>query len=77
MIFYTGKAFPGWRGSLFIGSLIQHYLARLVLDGAHVIHEERLIGDRTWKFRAVQQAPDGSLYIGVDGGFVGRISPLP
>jgi aldose sugar dehydrogenase len=77
LVFYTGKAFPRWRGSLFLGSLIQHYLARLVLDGGHVIHEERLIPDRTWKFRAVQQAPDGSLYIGVDGGFIARISPVP
>jgi glucose/arabinose dehydrogenase len=76
MIFYTGKAFPRWRGSLFIGSLIRHYLARLVLDGGHVIHEEQLVGDRTWKFRAVQQAPDGSLYIGVDGGFVARMTPV-
>ena len=77
MIFYTGKTFPRWHGSLFIGSLIQHYLARLVLDGSHVIHEERLISDHNWKFRAVQQAPDGSLYIGVDGGFVARVSALP
>lgn len=76
MVFYTGQAFPRWRNSLFIGSLIQHCLDRLVTEGGHVIHEERLIPDRNWKFRDVQQAPDGSLYIGVDGGFIARISPV-
>jgi glucose/arabinose dehydrogenase len=40
-----------------------------------VIHEERLLLDRGWKIRCVQQAPDGSLYIGVDGGLLARISP--
>ena len=76
MLFYTGKDFPRWRNNIFIGSLTVRYLARLVVEGDHVIHEERLLLDRGWKIRAVQQAPDGSLYIGVDGGFLARISPL-
>ena len=76
MIFYKGTAFPRWRGNIFIGSLSIRHLDRLVVEGDHVIHEERLLLDRHWKVRAVQQAPDGSLYIGVDGGLLARISPI-
>jgi glucose/arabinose dehydrogenase len=75
MIFYTGKAFPRWRNNIFIGALVRH-LERLVVERDRVIHEERLLLDRSWKIRAVQQAPDGSLYVGVDGGFLARISPI-
>lgn len=75
MIFYTGEAFPRWRNNIFIGALVRH-LERLVVERDHVIHEERLLLDRSWKVRAIQQALDGSLYIGVDGGFLARISPI-
>jgi glucose/arabinose dehydrogenase len=75
MIFHTGTGFPRWKNNIFIGSLIVRYLARLVVEGDHVLHEERLLQDRGWKIRAVQEAPDGSLYIGVDGGLLAKISP--
>jgi len=75
MIFYTGAAFPRWRGNIFIGSLSLRHLDRLVVEGDHVIHEERLLLDRGWKVRAVQQAPDGSVYVGVDGGLLVQITP--
>jgi glucose/arabinose dehydrogenase len=76
MIFYTGKGFPRWRGNIFIGSLAARHLARLVVEGNHVFHGERLLRDRSWKIRAVQQAPDGSIYLGVDGGLLARILPI-
>lgn len=75
MIFYSGAALPRWRNNIFIGSLIARYLARLVVEGDRVIHEERLLLDRGWKIRSVQQAPDGSIYVGVDGGLLARLSP--
>ncbi len=76
MIFYTGQAFPKWRNTIFIGSLTLRYLEHLVVEDERVIHEERLLADRGWKIRAVQQAPDGSLYIGADGGLLGRLTPI-
>jgi glucose/arabinose dehydrogenase len=79
MIFYTGKAFPGWRSSAFIGALVRGRLVRLAVDGGRVLHEERLMEDRPWKVRAVQQGPDGFLYLGVigsEGGMIIRIRPL-
>lgn len=77
MIFYTGTAFPRWRNDIFIGSLMIRHLNRLVVEGDHVIHEEQLLLDRGWKVRAVQQGPDGFIYIGVDGGLLARITPVP
>jgi aldose sugar dehydrogenase len=55
--------------------MIAQHLNRLVVDGDHVIHEERLLLDRKWRVRDVQQGPDGTLYLGVDGGLIARITP--
>jgi glucose/arabinose dehydrogenase len=75
MVFYDGKAFPGWRGSAFIGALALRHINRLVIDGDRIIHEERLLGDREWRVRFVQQGPDGYLYFGVDQGMIMRLIP--
>jgi aldose sugar dehydrogenase len=77
MMFYTGNAFPAWRGDLFIGALVLGHLNRLVIDRDHVIHEERLLRDRGWRVRVVQQGPDGFLYLGVDHGMIVRLRPTP
>ena len=65
--FYTGKMFPGWNGNLFVSSLAGRYLVRLVLDGNHVVAEERLLKDLNARIRAVNEGPDGSLYVLTDG----------
>jgi len=75
MTFYTGDAFPGWRGDLFIGGLATQRVSRLVLEGDRVIAEEWLeIGHRV---RDVVQGPDGFLYLVTDAenGRVMRIVP--
>ena len=45
MDFYTGDAFPGWRGNLFVGALKYRLLVRLVLQDDRVVHQERLLED--------------------------------
>ena len=65
--FYTGNAFPAWKGNLFVASLAAKYLIRLVLDGTHVVAEERLLTDVNARLRAVHEGPDGSLYVLTDG----------
>jgi glucose/arabinose dehydrogenase len=75
MIFYSGTAFPRWKGDMFIGAMFARHLDRLVVDGDHVIREERLLLDRKWRVRDVQQGPDGALYLGIDGGLIVRITP--
>jgi glucose/arabinose dehydrogenase len=75
--FYTGDAFPAWRGNLFVGSLGQERLVRLVLENDRVTGEEHLLADRSQRVRDVRQGPDGLLYIVTDqkNGELWRISP--
>jgi glucose/arabinose dehydrogenase len=77
MAFYTGDAFPAWRGNLFVGALGFELLVRLELDGKKVVHEERLLEDLGERIRDVRQGPDGLLYLLTDesDGRVLRISP--
>jgi glucose/arabinose dehydrogenase len=65
--FYNGKMFPGWNGNLFVSSLLGRSLVRLVLDGNHVVAEERLLNDLNARIRGVNEGPDGSLYVLTDG----------
>jgi glucose/arabinose dehydrogenase len=64
--FYTGTAFPAWRGSLFIGGLREMRLVRLVIQGNRVTGEEHLLTDRRKRIRDVRQGPDGALYVITD-----------
>lgn len=65
MSFYTGNAFPEWKGHLFVGALAAGVVARLAFDAdGSVKLEERIpIGDR---IRDVRQGPDGALYLLTD-----------
>lgn len=78
--FYTGDAFPGWRGSLLVGSLRPGGLVRLVLDGTRVVREERYRdGALAARVRDVVQAPDGGLLVvtDADDGALLRLEPSP
>jgi glucose/arabinose dehydrogenase len=75
MVFYTGNAFPQWKGNLFMGAMALTHLNRLVIENNKVVREERLFEEKKWRVRSVKQGPDGYLYIGVDGGMVLRIRP--
>lgn len=72
---YSGKKFPLWQGSFFIGSLALRHLNRLVILNNKVVLEERLLGGFEKRVRVVMEGPDGYLYIGVDGGMILRIIP--
>lgn len=74
---YTGEAFPAWRGSLFIGALKEQMLVRLVVEGDRVMGEEHLLKDRGQRIRDVRQGPDGALYLVTDeqNGELWRVSP--
>jgi glucose/arabinose dehydrogenase len=76
MIFYTGNAFPNWRGSAFVGSLNPGALVRLVIDNDRVTLEERYLGN-VGRVRDIQQGPDGFLYLVTDeaNGSLLRVSP--
>lgn len=75
--FYTGDAFPAWRGSLFVGSLREKRLVRLTLDNDRVTGEEHLLAERGQRVRDVRQGPDGALYVVTDqqNGELWKITP--
>lgn len=64
--FYSGDAFPAWRGNLFVGSLKDALLVRLVIENDRVTGEEHLLADRGQRIRDVRQGRDGLLYIVTD-----------
>ncbi len=74
---YTGDAFPAWRGSLFVGSMGQQRLVRLVIEDERVTGEEHLLADRGRRIRDVRQGAGGVLYVVTDeqNGEVWRIVP--
>jgi len=77
MQFYTGDAFPAWKGSVFIGGLKDTKLVRLTLENDRVTGEEHLLKERGQRVRDVRQGPDGALYIVTDkdNGELWRVAP--
>jgi glucose/arabinose dehydrogenase len=66
-VFYSGNAFPQWRGNLFVGSLTPGGLVRLLLQDGRVAQEERYRdGELRARIRDVVQGPDGLLYLLTD-----------
>ena len=78
MLFYSGSAFPQWKGNLFVGALAKSALIRLELDGDRIVHEERLLTDRAERIRDVREGPDGAIYVLTDeeNGKLLRIQPV-
>ncbi|NEW86572.1 PQQ-dependent sugar dehydrogenase [Rhodopseudomonas sp. WA056] len=77
MAFYTGKLFPTWKGSLFLGALSGQMLVRLSLQGDKVTGEERLLQALNERIRDVRQGPDGALWLltDSDAGRILRVAP--
>lgn len=77
---YTGEAFPAWKGNLFVGGMKDRKLVRLVIDGnRRVAGEEWLLADRGKRVRDVRQDAAGALLVVTDEaqGEVWKITPGP
>ena len=74
---YSGDAFPAWKGSLFVGGMKDKRLIRLTIQNDRVTGEEHLLADRNQRVRDVRQGPDGALYIVTDqaNGELWRVAP--
>lgn len=77
MTFYTGDAFPAWRGDLFVGALAGTHLRRLDVDGNRVNGQEVLLENLGERIRDVRAGRDGFLYVLTDAedGRVLRLRP--
>ncbi|MBI5721979.1 MAG: PQQ-dependent sugar dehydrogenase [Burkholderiales bacterium] len=67
LAFLTSDRYPGWKGSLMVGTLRAQTLVRLTLDGRRITGEERLLTALGHRIRDVRQGPDGWIYIVTDG----------
>ena len=79
LMFYTGDAFPLWKGSLFSGNLAGQRLVRLTIENSRVAGQEILLQGTVGRIRDVREGPDGFLYLITDSanGALYRIEPAP
>lgn len=72
--FYAGDRVPEWQNNLFLCSLTQQHLVRLVIDADNkVTGEERLLAGEGERFRDVIQGQDAALYAITDSGKLYKI----
>ncbi len=76
MAFYTGDAFPKWRGDVLVGALAGRHLARVSFDGEMKVGQEQLLQGKA-RIRDVRVGPDGLIYVLTDDsdGQLLRLSP--
>ena len=73
LVFYSGDAFPEWKGSALIGGLSSQSLVRVGFDGEGARELERF--DMGQRIREVEQGPDGSVWL-LEDGEAGRLLKL-
>jgi glucose/arabinose dehydrogenase len=74
LLIYTGDKFPGWKGDALIGTLSGEAFIRVDIDGDKARKADQWpMGAR---IRAVDQGPDGSVYLLEDGETGGRLLRL-
>ncbi|WP_370478555.1 PQQ-dependent sugar dehydrogenase [Tamlana flava] len=66
--------YPEWKGDVLVGSLKFEYLERLILKYNKVVKREKLF-EGIGRLRNVIQAPDGIIYIAVEGKGIYKIVP--
>jgi aldose sugar dehydrogenase len=82
LLFYTGDAFPAWRGSVFLGAMgrvAAGHLDRQTFTSVGPIGGETLLGELGQRIRDVRQGPDGNLYLLTEAepGALLKIEPAP
>jgi aldose sugar dehydrogenase len=79
LAFYTGNAFPAWKGNIFVGAMRGTLLQRIVLNakGLPTVRES-LLTELKQRIRDVKQGPDGLLYLLTDEthGAMLRLEPV-
>ena len=66
LTFYDGKAFPAWKGDVFVGGMSGRQVVRLEMKNGHVVGEEKLLMDRCKRTKDVSEGPDGAIYVITD-----------
>ncbi|MFS0737437.1 PQQ-dependent sugar dehydrogenase [Sphingomonas sp. 1P06PA] len=76
LMIYSGALFPAWKGDAFIGGLSSKALVRVDLNGTGATKGDQW--DMGERIRAVEQGPDGAIWLLEDGqrGGQGRLLKL-
>jgi glucose/arabinose dehydrogenase len=84
LLFYTGEAFPAWKGNLMVGSVVRGRtssasgIERVVFnDRMWEVRRETFLSELRQRIRDVRQGPDGLLYVLTEetDGAVLRVEP--
>ncbi|MGJ8667053.1 MAG: PQQ-dependent sugar dehydrogenase [Patiriisocius sp.] len=74
MTFVTGDLYPDWKGDLLVGSLKFNYVELLELDGNKITGRKKIAED-IGRVRNIEQAPDGYIYVAVEGDGIYKVIP--
>lgn len=74
MAVVTSDKYPDWKGNLLVGSLKFNYVQHVKVDGAKVLGRSTVL-EKIGRVRDIRQAPDGYLYVVVEGGKIIRLLP--
>ncbi len=75
LLCYQTAETSAWQGNLFLGALKLTHLNRLTVNAQQEITaEERLLQNQNLRIRALQQDPQGNLYVSTDDGQILRIA---
>jgi len=73
LMIYTGDKFPAWKGDALVGALSGEALIRVEIEGDQAKKADQwAMGAR---IRAIDQGPDGSVYLLEDNGRLLRLDP--
>lgn len=73
LMIYSGDKFPQWKGDALVGGLSGKALIRIDIDGENARKADHW--DMGERIRAVDQGPDGSVFLLEDGGRLLRLDP--
>jgi glucose/arabinose dehydrogenase len=73
LLIYKGDRFPGWKGDALVPALSGEALIRLEINGDQAAKADQW--DMNARIRAVDEGPDGTVYLLEDGGRLLRLVP--
>jgi aldose sugar dehydrogenase len=74
LMIYTGDKFPAWKGDALVPALSGEALVRVDIEGEKAAKADQW--DMGERIRAVEQGPDGSVYLLEDEGRLLRLDPV-
>ena len=77
MTLYRGSLFSAWQGNIFVATLADKSVRRLVLENQQVVQEHTLFSELKQRIRDIRTGPDGALYLLTDSNSGQLIRVIP